>query len=589
MALAAVLVVAFAAPSFSAETTFSGSYRIRAVMDSNWEKGREEALSVGGVGVFPKGDDLYTGYFDQRFRLTITHKRSEFLKAVVSIDLAEDMWGQQRGMRANNSIGVTDGFINAAYIEAITPIGLIKAGTDGTSRYAYGLWSDSGIKGNGTNNPTIVYAIKVDRFIATLSYTKYLDFVQPVIANLAGAPSFFFQAWRGNTNVPDFSGVNSAGGRNSKYYNSDTDTYVMTAHYIGDKFKVGGIFQWILDPDAIGASLLVRGIADLGVFPGSFAGEGTWLIPGVSPLAVPGAAYWPNPSGAVGTQWGFGRLGLYGANLFVGGLYGNLKLMNDKLEVKAEVDRIFGYADLNGRGDSYNAFLNAAFGPLVGRLPNRIWVDGMSAYLDVSYDFEVAKIGVAGLYGSGEKHWLPLHQQHYNFNTTGNDDFHWGNIIVNGDWNMLGSTGLNGGPLGLGSNPENVTSVKLYWSVDPMEKLDIHGAFIWAKYTVPVGRYARYGGFGSPFVKDWNAFYGHPMNYVNPSGTASYIPAGISDQLGWEIDLGATYEIVEGLSFNSEFGVLFTGSAFDYRDPTTGERKSWGEVYRWVNTLTYEF
>lgn len=464
MALAAVLVVAFAAPSFSAETTFSGSYRIRAVMESNWDKSNEEGLSVGGVGFFPKGDALYTGYFDQRFRLTITHKRSEFLKAVVSIDLAEDIWGQQRGMRVNNSQGFQDGFINAAYIEAITPIGLIKAGTDGTSRYAYGLWSDSGIKGNGTNNPTIVYAIKVDRFIATLSYTKYIDFVQPVIDNLAGAPVGTFEAWHGG---PAPSPLSGAGGDNTKFYNADTDTYVMTAHYIGDKFKVGGIFQWILDPDAIGASLLVRGISDLGVFPGSFAGENTWLLPPPAgpPALVPGGAYWPFPGGA---QYGFGRLGMYGANLFVGGLYGNLKLLNDKLEIKAEVDRIFGSGNLNALGEGYNAFLAGAFGAAVGRLPDRIQVDGMSAYLDVSYDFEVAKIGVAGLYGSGEKHWLPLHQQHYNFNTTGNDDFHWGNVIVNGNWAFLGS-GANG-PLGLADNPENITSVKLYWSVDPMEK-----------------------------------------------------------------------------------------------------------------------
>jgi len=35
LALAALIVVAFAAVSFSAETTFSGSYRIRSVMDYN--------------------------------------------------------------------------------------------------------------------------------------------------------------------------------------------------------------------------------------------------------------------------------------------------------------------------------------------------------------------------------------------------------------------------------------------------------------------------------------------------------------------------------------------------------------------------
>ena len=44
--------------------------------------------------------------------------------------------------------------------------------------------------------------------------------------------------------------------------------------------------------------------------------------------------------------------------------------------------------------------------------------------------------------------------------------------------------------LGLGNTPENVTSVKIYGSFNPTEKLDIHGAVIWAQYTEPVGRYA---------------------------------------------------------------------------------------------------
>jgi hypothetical protein len=173
-----------------------------------------------------------------------------------------------------------------------------------------------------------------------------------------------------------------------------------------------------------------------------------------------------------------------------------------------------------------------------------------------------------------------------NFNTTGNDDFHFGNVIVWGNQQLLAS--IANSPLGLGDNEENVTAVKLWWSTDPIEKLDIHGAFIWAKYTVPVGRYAR-NSAGVP-VKDWNAFYGHPMNYISPTGTA-VIPAGISDQLGWEIDLGATYQIMEGLSLNSEFGVLFTGSAFDYRENgiAGGDRESWGPIFRWINTLTYEF
>ena len=100
LAVAVLLMVAFAAPSFAAETTFTGSYRIRGVSDWNWGK---EVTRLGRRAVTGTGDNYYTGYFDQRFRLTITHTRSEFLKAVVSVDLVEDVWGQQRNFLMNNN------------------------------------------------------------------------------------------------------------------------------------------------------------------------------------------------------------------------------------------------------------------------------------------------------------------------------------------------------------------------------------------------------------------------------------------------------------------------------------------------------
>jgi hypothetical protein len=134
-----------------------------------------------------------------------------------------------------------------------------------------------------------------------------------------------------------------------------------------------------------------------------------------------------------------------------------------------------------------------------------------------------------------------------------------------------------------------VTSIKLHWSVCPIDQLDIHGAFIWAKYTYEVGRYAMDAN-GNP-VNNWNAYYMHPMNYMNGSGGNYYAPAGLSDDLGWEIDVGLTWGIMEGLTFNSEFGVFFPGDAFDYRrwDGANWEREEWDEIYRWTNSLTYEF
>ena len=177
LAVAAMLVVAVAAPSFAAETTITGSYRIRGVSD--WNYGKTNLVVGAPFGQINSVDDnLYTGYFDQRFRMTITHKRSEFLKAVVSVDIVEDIWGQQRNFRSNNSTGATDGYINTAYIEAITKVGLFKLGVDNLGgRFGHGTWSDSGMNAGSGGNPGITWGMKVDNFIATVSYIKYVDLV----------------------------------------------------------------------------------------------------------------------------------------------------------------------------------------------------------------------------------------------------------------------------------------------------------------------------------------------------------------------------------------------------------------------------
>ncbi len=331
--------------------------------------------------------NLYTGYFDQRFRMTITHKRSEFLKAVVSVDIAEDVWGQQRNFMGNYSNGATDGFINTAYIEAITKVGLFKLGVDNLGgRFGHGTWSDSGMNAGNAGNPGITWGMKIDNFVATVSYVKYVDLVDTVFANKTGVP---FTVYPGPPGGP-----NTIGGPGSKFNNDDLNTWVMTAHYITSNYKFGFLYQMIHDPKTISAAFLVGGISDSGFFAGEATAYG----------AFGAAGHWPTPGATFGA-FGFGRAGMYDAYLHVAAVYADLKFMDGKLRVKAEYDRIFGGGQLNSRGDAYNATLGGI--PAIYRLKD-ITVDGHTVYADVSYDFDVAKVGVAFLYGSGEKHWRPF-------------------------------------------------------------------------------------------------------------------------------------------------------------------------------------
>ena len=458
-----------------------------------------------------------------------------------------------------------------------------------------------------------------------------------MILNLRGGaapPGTALRTWPGRPTLDEI------GGTGSTNYNDDTDTYVLTAHYVSENITAGILFQMVTDPRAVGATLLAKGIANQPLFPGAtFAGEygiGTYAGPGwvvwddadssgtftagdatytVPALPLPLLAF-PDTAGLGGVatlsnegyNLGIGGMGMYGVYVYIIGTYVDLKFFDGKLEVKGEFDRIFGSAHLNSYGHGYNALLGtisrATVGTPIGprtttrlagttllpgqRLPEKIGVDTVNAYVDVSYNTDLFTVGVAFLYGSGEKWWHPFTKDHLGLNNTGVDEFRWSNIIVSGGREFLNSS-VN--PLGLGNTEENVTSAKLYWSVCPLENLDVHGAFVWAKYTEPVGRWAT--DESGNLVENWNAFYGHPMNYAYGNYTnvlgAAITPAGVSDDLGWEIDFGVTWTIMEGLTLNSEFGVLFTGDAFDYRNTVTGEREEWGEIYRWVNTLTFEF
>jgi hypothetical protein len=63
-----------------------------------------------------------------------------------------------------------------------------------------------------------------------------------------------------------------------------------------------------------------------------------------------------------------------------------------------------------------------------------------------------------------------------------------------------------------------------------------------------------------------------------------------SKDFGWEVDLGFSYEIMEGLTFTFAGGVLFTGDAWDYNAGVlAADHESWGTIWSISNTLLYEF
>ncbi len=154
--IALLFLAVMASAAFAAETTFKGDYQVRAWAEYNFAK-------KPGYFTTPDKDPQYSGWFEQRFRLTITHTRSEFLKAVVKFDLVDDTWGQQRNFRINNT---TNGnYIDWAYVEFTLPkLGKFTVGKF-PQWFGYGLTFASiqpgqdGVKYQNTWGPVTLSAV----------------------------------------------------------------------------------------------------------------------------------------------------------------------------------------------------------------------------------------------------------------------------------------------------------------------------------------------------------------------------------------------------------------------------------------------
>jgi hypothetical protein len=474
---------------FATETTFKGDYQVRAWAEYNFAK-------KPGYIFTPDKDPQYSGWFEQRFRLTITHTRSEFLKAVVKFDLVDDTWGQQRNLRINNTINGS--IVDWAYLEFKLPkIGTFTAGKF-PQAFGYGLTFASlhpgqdGVKWENTWGPVTLAAISL----------KIQD--------------------------------NISRGSNDYYYNRDANLWALDLMITPNENHLVELFGGLVTADA-------------GLTAGRF--------------------------NAMSFDW-FGRAGLGGASTldaamnlgFVGVRYtGDIANM---IAIKAEYSWVLGSLTFNNRLAHTTV------------LDNSVTVQGWNLYLDAAYYNDLLKVGVAFLMGSGEKHdYGPASIHNINVNNIMWDPsaFTWANIIGNG---LIERNPVQTGPGFIGT-AENLTSVKLYFQINPMEKLSINAAVIWAKWTDPVGTNPLTSPTAAPA-------YPHPAAFYNANFGIAPTSWVASTDLGWEIDLGFSYEIMEGLTYSFAGGVLFTGDSWDYVD-MDGTRQDWGPIWSIMNTLKYSF
>ncbi|MBN1573703.1 MAG: hypothetical protein JW984_10960 [Deltaproteobacteria bacterium] len=510
--LLAVMFIATAFTALAAETTFSGIYYIRAWSEYNFDKKLEDSTAL------PSHENpQYDGWVDQRFRLTITHKRSEYLKAVIRIDLVEDTWGQQRNLRINNStVGASSPW---AYLEFTFPkLGTFTAGKF-PQTYGYGLaFSDNGAGTTTLNGLTGVrWANAWGPVAASLLYAKIADRVTR--------------------------------GSNNSWYNWDADLYAMNLKVAPAKNHLIELFGgYMQDNDANGAGNLG------GVLRNSYA----WST----------------------LRW-LGVGGDYCADIGFAGLAYTGKI-GDMFDIKFENSYVLGHATRH-----YGPGL---FVPVAGAnmAPPSIHVNGWNIYTDLSYYNDLLRVGMVFLMSSGQHHlWVdPVNGPNYssydniNMNYISQAQFEFNKILVakGGGINSIYRNSLFGQ-----WSTENLTAAKLYFEICPVEKLTLNASVTWAKWTEDVGQ--NFAGTRAALVSSKGAGYPHPAvrygNYMYQSWDAS-------DDLGWEVDFGFSYEIMEGLTYKFCAGVLFTGDSWDY-EKADGTRGGWGEIWSITNVLLYEF
>jgi hypothetical protein len=447
--------------AFAAETTFNGEYKVRAWSNSNFEKRPDHFDSEKG---------LYTGYFDQRFRLTITHTNSEFLKAVVQIDLVEDTWGQQRNFLVNNK---TNGeFVRKAYLEFALPrVGTFTVGKQ-PAVFGYGLmFSDT------------------SGYLDGLTWSNKWG---PV-----GVSAMYFK-WQDNVT---WGGAGEA-------YNRDNDIWALDLMITPNENHTIKLF-------------------------GGYVNRRTGFLMShnlyTKMLGV----------NTVHSHVGFAGIAYTGE-------------IADMLTLKGEFSGVFGRTDLRNWGTAY---------------PDNALVTGYNLYLDASWHNDLLRAGLAFVHGSGDTRG-GMQANHFNVNFITADEFVFGNIIASGNGGLQDDFGEG---LGFADDIENLTAAKLYFEVSPMEKLSLNAAVIWARWTEPVG---------------FDTAYIHPVRYYSDGGYFSWY--GSSTDLGWEVDLGLSYEVMEGLTYTLATGVLFTGDSFDYRG-AGDTHENWGPIWTVNNNLIYEF
>jgi hypothetical protein len=184
--------------------------------------------------------------------------------------------------------------------------------------------------------------------------------------------------------------------------------------------------------------------------------------------------------------------------------------------------------------------------------------DGWILRGEASYTMNKLRVGVGGLYGTGDDPTTPNTDEGFRVPLNSENAFHNNDfLILTGDWGLNSPYGLNN--VGGLFRPRSDTCGGV-WYVRAFADYQVLN---WLKVMFNAG------------------YIGDTVDNGDIFGT----DADDDDGIGWELDFGVEVNIYKELSLNSAFGYLIAGKAL--ASHSVGDRLQ--DPWMWATTLTYTF
>jgi hypothetical protein len=236
----------------------------------------------------------------------------------------------------------------------------------------------------------------------------------------------------------------------------------------------------------------------------------------------------------------------------------------------------------------WNLVANSYFGhPWDGTIDNK----GLGLYLDGVYTYDRGDVTIAGWYVSGTN--LNEDRGELNSLVTLGDFSPFlvafnGKTLGNGYYSDVMGSGWNKSHASIGGFEHLAdfnTGLTNQWGVGIMGNHTIVPDFVRINYGIGYFRLVK------PVVVWYQQNDGSFLNVPAIPANAGYNNGYRyqSKDIGWEIDLGFTFQIFENVSFETQFGYLFNGDAFDSWDSQKGGWSNAKDTFAWANVLAFTF